>query len=330
MAINYKDSGVNIDEGNAFVELIKEDVKKTFDKNVLGNIGSFAGAYAMPSGYKEPVLLGATDGVGTKLSLAIQSGKLDTIGIDLVAMCVNDLICNFGTPAFFLDYYATGKLDKLSAARVLSGIVKGCQEAECALIGGETAEMPGMYHGKDFDLAGFALGVAERADIGRNQSITKGQILIALPSSGLHSNGYSLVRKILFEVLKKPLDEDFYGKPLIEVLLEPTRIYVKTFKQIQHALQGLAHITGGGILENIPRIFPKGLGAAIQKSAIKTPNIFKLLAEHLAEEEAYRVLNMGVGMVLVAKKENLDFILQNTDGYVIGEVVDTHEGVVLQ
>lgn len=330
MAVSYKDSGVNIDEGNAFVEAIKGEVKKTFNANVLGNIGSFSGAYALPSGYKEPVMLAATDGVGTKLKLAIESGKLDNVGIDLVAMCVNDLICNFGTPAFFLDYYATGKLDKHSAARVVSGIVKGCQEAECALIGGETAEMPGMYQGNDFDLAGFAVGIAEKQDLNKNQMIQKGQVLVALPSSGLHSNGYSLVRKVLFEVLKKNFNDDFEGKALIDVLLEPTRIYVKTFKKIFTHIEGLAHITGGGILENIPRVFPKGLGGEIDKSLIKTPKIFQLLAEHIDKNETYRVLNMGIGMVLVVDSKNLDFVLKNTDGYVIGEVVDNYEGINLR
>lgn len=330
MSINYKDSGVNIDEGNAFVETIKDEVKKTYDKNVLGSLGSFAGAYALPSGYKEPVMLGATDGVGTKLKLAIESNKLDNVGIDLVAMCVNDLICNFGIPAFFLDYYATGKLDRFSATRVLQGIIKGCQEAECALIGGETAEMPGMYQGKDFDLAGFAVGIAEKSDLNKNQNIQKGQYLVALPSSGLHSNGFSLVRKILFEVLKKDFNEDFDGRALIDVLLEPTRIYVKTFKQIRNHIEGLAHITGGGILENIPRIFPDHLGAVIDKKSIKIPKIFQFLAQQIEVEESFRVFNMGVGMVLVVKPQNIDFILKNTDGYVIGEMVDTYKGISLE
>lgn len=330
MAISYKDSGVNIDEGNAFVEAVKQDIKKTFDKNVLGDIGSFAGAYALPNGYKEPVILGATDGVGTKLKLAIASDKLESVGIDLVAMCVNDLICNFGTPAFFLDYYATGKLDRINATRVLSGIIKGCKEAECALIGGETAEMPGMYQNNDFDLAGFAVGIAEKEDLQKNQNIQKNQILVALPSSGLHSNGFSLVRKICFEVLKKDFNDDFEGRPLIDVLLEPTRIYVKTFKKIKNHIEGLAHITGGGIVENVVRIFPKGLGGVIEKNRIKTQGIFEFLASYLQEEEAYRVLNMGIGMVLVVKRENLDFVLENTDGYVIGEVYDNFEGIRLK
>ncbi|WP_104697868.1 MULTISPECIES: phosphoribosylformylglycinamidine cyclo-ligase [unclassified Helicobacter] len=330
MSLSYKDSGVDIDEGNAFVEIIKDEVKKTYNKNVLGTLGSFAGAYALPSGYKEPVMLGATDGVGTKLKLAIQSNQLDSIGIDLVAMCVNDLICNFGEPAFFLDYYATGKLDKMSAARVVRGIVKGCQEAECSLIGGETAEMPGIYQGKDFDLAGFAVGIAEKEDLNKSQNIQKGQYLVALPSSGLHSNGFSLVRKILFEMLKKDFNEEFDGRALIDVLLEPTRIYVKIFKQIKNHIEGLAHITGGGILENIPRIFPQGLGGVIDKKSLRIPKIFQFLSQYLDFEESFRVLNMGVGMVLVVKPQNLDFILKVTDGYVIGEVVNTHQGISIE
>ncbi len=193
--ISYKSAGVDIDAGNNFVEAIKNDVKSTFDKNVIGGIGSFAGAYALPLGYKNPVLLSATDGVGTKLKIAIDSGILDSVGIDLVAMCVNDLICNFGTPLFFLDYYATGKLNPNNAKSVITGIAKGCKEAECALIGGETAEMPDMYRDNDFDLAGFAVGVAEKDELDRVSKVEKNQLVVALPSSGIHSNGYSLVRK---------------------------------------------------------------------------------------------------------------------------------------
>ncbi|CBG40513.1 phosphoribosylformylglycinamidine cyclo-ligase [Helicobacter mustelae] len=330
MAISYRDSGVNIDEGNAFVERIKGEVKKTFDANVVGNIGSFSGAYALPSGYQEPVMLAATDGVGTKLKLAIESGRVEGVGVDLVAMCVNDLICNFGTPAFFLDYYATGKLDKMEASKVLRGIVRGCQEAECALIGGETAEMPGMYQGKDFDLAGFAVGIAEKRDLNKNLTIQKNDILVALPSSGLHSNGYSLVRKILFEVLGKKFEDEIAGRALIDVLLEPTRIYVKTYKKIANSIRGLAHITGGGILENIPRILPQGLGGEIDKNAIQTPKIFELISSVMDEQEIYRVLNMGVGMVLVVAPKHLDFVLGHTDGYVIGQVVDSSEGINLR
>lgn len=317
--VSYKDSGVNIDEGNALVDGIKPLVKSTFDKNVIGGIGSFAGAYALPSGFKNPVILSSTDGVGTKLRLAIDSKRLDSVGIDLVAMCVNDLICNFATPMFFLDYYATAKLDKDSALTVISGIVKGCKEAECALIGGESAEMPGMYNGDDFDLAGFAVGIAEREDL-ESSKIKVGDILIALPSSGIHSNGYSLVRKICFDTLKMDFDTMLENEKIIDILLEPTRIYVKTYKKLKDKINALAHITGGGLIENLPRIFSQNLGAKIEKSAIKSQNIFKFLSKYVEENELYRTFNMGVGMVLVVDKNNVDSVLRSSDGYIIGEV----------
>lgn len=317
--VSYKDSGVNIDEGNALVDGIKPLVKSTFDKNVIGGIGSFAGAYALPGGFKNPVILSSTDGVGTKLRLAIDSKRLDSVGIDLVAMCVNDLICNFATPMFFLDYYATAKLDKDSALTVISGIVKGCKEAECALIGGETAEMPGMYNGDDFDLAGFAVGIAEREDL-ESSKIKVGDILIALPSSGIHSNGYSLVRKICFDTLKMDFDTMLENEKIIDILLEPTRIYVKTYKKLKDKINALAHITGGGLIENLPRIFRQNLGAKIEKSAIKSQNIFKFLSKYVEENELYRTFNMGVGMVLVVDKNNVDSVLCSSDGYIIGEV----------
>lgn len=317
--VSYKDSGVNIDEGNALVDGIKPLVKSTFDKNVIGGIGSFAGAYALPGGFKNPVILSSTDGVGTKLRLAIDSKRLDSVGIDLVAMCVNDLICNFATPMFFLDYYATAKLDKDSALTVISGIVKGCKEAECALIGGESAEMPGMYNGDDFDLAGFAVGIAEREDL-ESSKIKVGDILIALPSSGIHSNGYSLVRKICFDTLKMNFDTMLENEKIIDILLEPTRIYVKTYKKLKDKINALAHITGGGLIENLPRIFSHNLGAKIEKSAIKPQNIFKFLSKYVEENELYRTFNMGVGMVLVVDKNNVDSVLRSSDGYIIGEV----------
>ena len=317
-SISYKDSGVDIDAGNAFVEAIKNDVKSTFDSNVIGGIGSFAGAYALPSGYKEPVILSATDGVGTKLKLAIESGKLDSVGIDLVAMCVNDLICNFGTPMFFLDYYATGKLLPQNAHSVVSGIAEGCRRSECALVGGETAEMPGMYSEGDFDLAGFAVGIAERSEMDRVSLVKPGQILIALPSSGVHSNGYSLVRKLFFEKLGMSLDDQFEGKPLIDTLLEPTRIYVKEFKANRDKIVALAHITGGGIVENLPRVLPEGIKAVVEKDAIKVLPIFEFMSQYVEEDEMYRAFNMGVGMVWVVDPKDVDDIIASTDGYVIG------------
>jgi len=327
--VSYKDAGVDIDAGNDFVEAIKEEVKSTFDENVIGGIGSFAGAYALPQGYREPVLLSATDGVGTKLKLAIESGKLDTVGIDLVAMCVNDLICNFGTPMFFLDYYATGKLIPSEAKEVVSGIAEGCRRSECALIGGETAEMPGMYSEKDFDLAGFAVGIAEREEMDRISRVKPGQILLALPSSGIHSNGYSLVRKLFFEKLGMSYEDEFEGRPLIETLLEPTRIYVKEFKALRDRIIALAHITGGGIVENLPRVLPEGVQARVYRSRIRTLPIFDFMANYVEEEEMFRTFNMGVGMVWVALPEDVDAILEATDAYVIGELIEGERGVIL-
>jgi phosphoribosylformylglycinamidine cyclo-ligase len=327
--ISYKEAGVDIDAGNAFVEAIKNDVKSTFDANVIGGIGSFAGAYALPAGYTEPVILSATDGVGTKLKLAIESGRLDTVGIDLVAMCVNDLICNFGTPMFFLDYYATGKLLPQNAQAVVAGIAEGCRRSECALVGGETAEMPGMYREEDFDLAGFAVGIAERSEMDRLHRVRPGQILVALPSSGVHSNGYSLVRKLFFETLGMGLEDTFEGRPLIETLLEPTRIYVKEFKAHRDRIVALAHITGGGIVENLPRVLPEGVEAVIERDAIRTLPVFDFMARYVDAEEMLRTFNMGVGMIWVVEPSDLEAVLAGTDGYVIGEIAAGERGVRL-
>ncbi|CAA6820524.1 MAG: Phosphoribosylformylglycinamidine cyclo-ligase (EC [uncultured Sulfurovum sp.] len=327
--ISYKDAGVDIDAGNNFVEAIKSDVKSTFDKNVIGGIGSFAGAYALPTGYKEPVILSATDGVGTKLKLAIESNKFNTVGIDLVAMCVNDLICNFGTPMFFLDYYATGKLVPENAKDVVAGIAEGCRRSECSLVGGETAEMPGMYANDDFDLAGFAVGIAERSEMDTVSNVKEGQVILALPSSGVHSNGYSLVRKLFFDKLDMSLDSDFQGKPLVDTLLEPTRIYVKEFKANRDKITALAHITGGGIIENLPRVLPEGMRAQVSKESIKTLPVFDFMSDYIDEEEMYRTFNMGVGMVLVVEGENVEDICANTDAYVIGAMIKGEKGVDL-
>ena len=325
--ISYKDAGVDIDAGNEFVEAIKADVKSTFDKNVIGGIGSFAGAYALPSGYNEPVILSATDGVGTKLKIAIESGKLDTVGIDLVAMCVNDLICNNGVPMFFLDYYATGKLLPENAKDVVAGIAEGCRRSECALVGGETAEMPGMYSENDFDLAGFAVGIAERSEMDTIANVKEGQVLIAMPSSGVHSNGYSLVRKLFFDKLGMSLETEFEGRPLLETLLEPTRIYVKEYKANKQYIKALAHITGGGIVENLPRVLPEGMRAVVEKEAIRVLPVFEFMSQYVDEEEMYRAFNMGVGMVWVVEPEDVDTVLANTDGYVIGKLAAGERGV---
>lgn len=325
--VSYKDAGVDIDAGNQFVENIKPFVKSTMIPGVLGGIGSFAGAFELPTGYKQPVLLSGTDGVGTKLKLAIDSKKFDTVGIDLVAMCTNDLLCNFGEPLFFLDYYATAKLEVEEATDVVKGIAEGCIRSECALVGGETAEMPGMYKEGDFDLAGFCVGIAEKDELNRIEKISEGDTLIALPSSGVHSNGFSLVRKLLLEKLGMSLDDDFQGKPLKDVLLEPTRIYVKEFKANKDKINALAHITGGGITENLPRVLPDNLKAVVKRDSIKVLPIFEFMAEHVEVEEMYRTFNMGVGMVLVVNPANVDAVLENTDGYVIGEIAAGEKGV---
>lgn len=320
--VSYKDAGVDIDAGNQFVENIKPYVKSTMIPGVLGGIGSFAGAFELPSGYKKPVILSGTDGVGTKLKLAIDAKKFDTVGIDLVAMCSNDLLCNFGEPLFFLDYYATAKLDVNEATQVVKGIAEGCIRSECALVGGETAEMPGMYKEGDFDLAGFCVGIAEKDELNRLDKIKAGDTLIALPSSGVHSNGFSLVRKLLLEKLGMSLDDDFQGKPLKDVLLEPTRIYVKEFKANKDKINALAHITGGGITENLPRVLPDNLKAVVKRADVRVLPIFEFMGQHVELEEMYRTFNMGVGMVLVVSAENVDSVLANTDGYVIGHIAE--------
>ncbi len=325
--VSYKDAGVDIDAGNQFVENIKPYVKSTMIPGVLGGIGSFAGAFELPQGYKQPVILAGTDGVGTKLRLAIDAKKFDTVGIDLVAMCSNDLLCNFGEPLFFLDYYATAKLDVEEATQVVKGIAEGCIRSECALVGGETAEMPGMYKEGDFDLAGFCVGIAEKDELNRIDKIKEGDTLIALPSSGVHSNGFSLVRKLLLEKLEMSLDDDFQGKPLKDVLLEPTRIYVKEFKANKDKINALAHITGGGITENLPRVLPDNLKAVVKRDSIRVLPIFEFMGKHVELEEMYRTFNMGVGMVLVVSAENVDAILANTDGYVIGSIETGEKGV---
>ncbi|MCJ8327862.1 MAG: phosphoribosylformylglycinamidine cyclo-ligase [Campylobacterales bacterium] len=325
--VSYKDAGVDIDAGNQFVENIKPFVKSTKIPGVLGGIGSFAGAFELPEGYKKPVLLSGTDGVGTKLKLAIDAKIFDTVGIDLVAMCTNDLLCNFGEPLFFLDYYATAKLNVEEASLVIKGIAQGCILSECALVGGETAEMPGMYQEGDFDLAGFCVGIAEKDELNRIERISEGDILMALPSSGIHSNGFSLVRKVLFDKLEMNLDDDFQGKALKNVLLEPTRIYVKEFKNNKDNINALAHITGGGITENLPRVLPDNLKAVVKRSDIKVLPIFDFIGEHVELEEMYRTFNMGVGMVLVVSPSKVQNLLDSSDAYVIGTIEKGKKGV---
>lgn len=326
--ISYKDAGVDIDAGNRFVENIKPLVKSTAVPGVLGGIGSFAGAFELPTGYEEPVLLAATDGVGTKLKLAIDSGIHDTVGIDLVAMCVNDLICNRAEPLFFLDYYATGQLEVDAATAVVSGIAAGCREAECALIGGETAEMPGMYAAKDYDLAGFAVGIAEKRELQRSE-VQAGDRLIALPSSGLHSNGFSLARKVIFELMGIQAEDLFEGEPIIKTLLQPTRIYVKTFKALKPQIRALAHITGGGIVENLPRALPETLRAVIAFDKLRILPIFEYISLHVSRDEMFRTFNMGVGMILIVRPEEVETVLAGSDGYEIGVIEAGERSVVI-
>lgn len=300
-SLSYKDAGVDIDAGDALVERIKQVAKTTSRPEVMGGLGGFGALCQLPTGYREPVLVSGTDGVGTKLKLAMELGMHDQIGIDLVAMCVNDLLVCGAEPLFFLDYYATGKLNVDVAERVVSGIGTGCLQSGCALIGGETAEMPGMYQGDDYDLAGFCVGVVEKSEIIDGSKVAAGDVLIGLKSSGPHSNGYSLIRKVL-ELTGSDLNTPLAGKPLAEHLMAPTRIYVKSLLQLQKELpiHAMAHITGGGLPENLPRVIPDGCRAVIKTHRWEIPAIFRFLQEkgNIATFELYRTFNCGIGMVL--------------------------------
>ncbi len=306
-SLSYKDAGVDIDAGNALVERIKQVAKATSRPEVMGGLGGFGALCQLPSGYREPVLVSGTDGVGTKLKLAMDLGMHDDIGIDLVAMCVNDLLVCGAEPLFFLDYYATGKLNVDVAERVVTGIGKGCEQSGCALIGGETAEMPGMYQGDDYDLAGFCVGVVEKSEIIDGSKVSADDVLIGLKSSGPHSNGYSLVRKVL-EVAGVDLNGSLEGKPLAEHLMAPTRIYVKSLLQLQKELpiHAMAHITGGGLPENLPRVIPQGCRAVINTQSWEIPAIFRFLQEkgNIDAFELYRTFNCGIGMVLCVPRSH--------------------------
>ncbi len=311
-SLTYRDAGVDIDAGNELVSRIKETAARTRRPEVLGGLGGFGAMVAIPAGYKEPIMVSGTDGVGTKLRLAMQLGKHDTIGIDLVAMCVNDLIVGGAEPLFFLDYYATGKLNVDIAAKVVEGIGQGCELAGCALVGGETAEMPGMYEGDDYDLAGFCVGVAERSEIIDGSNVRAGDVLLALESSGPHSNGYSLIRKIL-ELSKADLNQPIGNTTLASALMAPTRIYVKNLLQLirQVNISALSHITGGGLPENIPRVLPKGMIAAIDTTSWELPPVFQWLqnAGGVASEEMYRTFNCGIGMVVCVPESQKELAL---------------------
>ena len=306
-SLSYRDAGVDIDAGDQLVENIKPFAKRTFRDGVLAGIGGFGALFELPKGYREPVLVSGTDGVGTKLKLAFHLNRHDTIGIDLVAMSVNDILVQGAEPLFFLDYFACGKLAVDTATQVVKGIAAGCEQAGCALIGGETAEMPGMYPAGEYDLAGFAVGVVEKSGIIDGAGIVAGDVVLGLASSGAHSNGYSLVRKIV-ETLGADLSSDFDGRTLGEALLAPTRIYVRPVLAAMRAvrIKGLAHITGGGLVENVPRVLPSNVKAVLAKSAWRRPKLFEWLQRNgnVAEAEMHRVFNCGIGMVAIVAAEN--------------------------
>lgn len=314
-SLSYKDAGVDIDAGEALVERIKGVAKRTARPEVMGGLGGFGALCEIPAGYKQPVLVSGTDGVGTKLRLALNLNKHDSIGQDLVAMCVNDLVVCGAEPLFFLDYYATGKLNVDVAATVVTGIGAGCELAGCSLVGGETAEMPGMYEGEDYDLAGFCVGVVEKAEIIDGSRVQAGDALIALPSSGPHSNGYSLIRKII-EVSGADIEQvQLDGKPLADLLMAPTRIYVKPLLQLikqTGAVKAMAHITGGGLLDNIPRVLPDNAQAVIDVASWNRPAVFDWLQEqgNVDETEMHRVLNCGVGMVICVAQSDAEKALE--------------------
>lgn len=326
--LSYKDAGVDIDAGNALVDRIKDVAKRTRRPEVMAGLGGFGALFELPQGYQQPVLVSGTDGVGTKLRLAMDLNKHDTIGIDLVAMCVNDLVVAGAEPLFFLDYYATGHLNVDVAANVVSGIGAGCEQAGAALVGGETAEMPGMYEGEDYDLAGFCVGIVEKADIIDGTQVQAGDKLVALASSGPHSNGYSLIRKIL-EVSEADLQQDIDGTTLADALMAPTAIYVKPVLKLINAseVHALSHITGGGFQENIPRVLPEGTKAVIDTNSWRWPAVFEWLQEagNVETMEMFRTFNCGVGMMLAIPEDKLDqaIALLNAEGqqaWVIGEI----------
>ena len=340
--MDYKKAGVDIEAGYKSVELMKEHVKKTMRPEVLGGLGGFAGAFDL-SGIKnmeEPVLLSGTDGCGTKVKLAFVMDKHDTIGIDAVAMCVNDIACSGGEPLFFLDYIACGKNYPEKIASIVSGVAEGCLQSECALVGGETAEHPGLMPEDDYDLAGFAVGVVDKKDIIDGSTIKAGDTLIGIASSGVHSNGFSLVRKV-FEMTKESLDTyyDELGKTLGEALIEPTRIYVKALKNVKNAgvrIKGCSHITGGGFFENVPRMLPENVRAIIKKESYPVPALFDLIQKNgnIEEHMMYNTFNMGLGMVIAVNPKDVDATMKAIDDagdkcYVVGNIVEGDKGVDL-
>jgi phosphoribosylformylglycinamidine cyclo-ligase len=333
----YRDAGVDIDAGDEFVNRIKPLVRSTFRPEVLTDLGGYGGLFGLQAGkYKEPVLVSGTDGVGTKLKIAFMMDKHDSVGIDLVAMCVNDIAVSGAEPLFFLDYFATGKLSISKAQEVVAGIAEGCRQAGCALIGGETAEMPSFYPGGEYDLAGFAVGVVDRSKIIDGRHIAPGDLVLGLASSGLHSNGYSLARRVLFDQAKltaaSRLSE--LDRSIGEVLLTPTRIYAKQILALleQFPIKGIAHITGGGITENLPRVFPKGVRARITRKSWPVPPIFDVIGRlgQVDPDEMYRVFNMGIGLILVVPRDSVAGVLERAallgdQGWPIGEIVEAKD-----
>lgn len=340
--MDYKKAGVDIEAGYKSVELMKKHIKATMRPEVLGGIGGFAGAFDLSAikNMEEPVLLSGTDGCGTKVKLAFIMDKHDTIGIDAVAMCVNDIVCSGGEPLFFLDYIACGKNYPEKIATIVGGVAQGCVQSECALVGGETAEHPGLMPENDYDLAGFAVGVVDKKDIIDGRNIKPGDVLVGIASSGVHSNGFSLVRQV-FEMSKESLDTyyDELGKTLGEALIAPTRIYVKALKNVKKAgvkIKGCAHITGGGFDENIPRMLPEGIRAVIKKESYEVPAIFKLIAKNgnIAEEMMYNTFNMGLGMVIALDPKDVEEAMKaikeaGDECYIVGHVEAGDKGVTL-
>jgi phosphoribosylformylglycinamidine cyclo-ligase len=334
VSLSYRDAGVDIDAGDALVEAIKPFAKRTMREGVLGGIGGFGGLFEISKKFKEPVLVSGTDGVGTKLKLAFELNRHDTVGIDLVAMSVNDILVQGAEPLFFLDYFACGKLDVATATAVVKGIALGCEQSGCALLGGETAEMPGMYPDGEYDLAGFAVGAVEKSQIIDGSKIVPGDVVLGLASSGIHSNGYSLVRKII-EVAKPDLEADFHGRKLSDVLMAPTRLYVKPLLALMASMEvkGLVHITGGGLVENIPRVLQDNLTAVLDGTSWTMPPLFQWLQQHggVADSEMHRVFNCGIGMTVIVSAENADAAMTQLQAagetvYRIGEIRAREEG----
>lgn len=340
MAISYSDSGVDVTRGYKAVELMKKHVKETYDGNVLGDLGSFGGFYDISGEkMKEPVLVAGCDGVGTKLKYAFVSDKHDTVGIDAVAMCVNDIVCQGARPLFFLDYFATGKLDPEKVATVVKGVADGCKLSGCALIGGETAEMPSFYPDGEYDMAGFAVGIVDKEKVINGKNIKAGDVLIGLESSGVHSNGFSLIRK-LFGETKSEIDvyDERLQKTYGEALLEPTRIYVKSILGLMQKVEvkGIAHITGGGFIENIPRVFPDGIGCEIDLNSYELSPLYEIIKEKsgLKNEQLYNTFNMGIGMVVVVDKKDADLTIATLNelgekAHLVGKTING-KGVTLK